>query len=301
MMMAITLLYFKFYAFFGSADFIQMNHPPIIRRLSVDPSLGVFQQIKEFIFIKVPDALFYVWNSTSNLLLGLLFYLPLLILFIKELTENSRYILFIVFFLNFGLIGLILKDGDFDNFQLFTSVLILIPILLQKMILDKIIQRKTIRTFSVLTFFVLIIAFSLFPVVYFKNINKSTNESFKKVVSLLPKKKVFKIAYLVDLNKIDSNKLLLLKSQLMNQNPVLKLKQYYGGNIISLPIVNDSTSKYYENIGVITLKDRSKFLKLMDAIILPANVCFEALFHTNNFIKVKKKIFNGSIIIYLIN
>lgn len=296
----ITLLYFKFYKLFGSTDFIQIKQPPILRRLSVDPTLGIMQKIKEFVFIKFPDALYYVLNSTSNLLLGVLFYLPLILLFVNDLSKNIRLIIFVFIFLIFGLLGLILKDGDFDNFQLFTSVLILIPILLQKILLDNVIKRNTICSFSIISFFILIILFSVIPVIYFKSKTTITNDSFKKTFLELPKHKVLKIAYLIDLSKIDSNKLL-LKSQIMNQNPVLKLSHYLKGNFISIPIVNDCNSEYYEKIGVITLKDKAQYLKRMNAIILPKNISFQSLFRKYPFLSYRKKIYNGSNVIYIID
>jgi hypothetical protein len=285
LVLIIIFAYTKFYDIYGISYQLKYSTPPFLRRLQTSTNIGLLQRLKELLLIKFPDSLKYIFLSTSNLTIGTLFYLPLLFFVFptkKQIKSFVYYLIFILLCLFFGFIGVLLKDGEFDNFQLYTAVLILVPLFLQKLLLDKIIIKNSIFSLPVVFFFIAIIFFNLIPIIQMKFKIHNSEMSYKSDLVHFPKEEVLKIGYFVDFNLIKKESLDYLKNKhnriLTIYNPVYKLKQYYGGTILSVPIINDSNFNVNKHVGAIRLPNQSNRLKTLDIIVMKANTNFEHKF-----------------------
>jgi len=283
LVLIIIFAYTKFYDIYGVSYQLKYNTPPFLRRLQTSTNIGFFQRIKELFVVKIPDTLKYIFLSTSNLTIGTLFYLPLLLFVLpskKLLKSHTPYIIFILLSLFFGFIGVLFKDGEFDNFQLYTAVLVFVPLIIQKLVLDKIIFKNKLFTFSTVFFFILILFFNIIPVIQKKFEIHNPHFSYKTEMVHFPIRKVLKIGYFVEFESVSNKSLDFLKSKhnriLTTCNPVFQLKQYYDGTILSIPIVKGLNVN--KHVGAIRLPIESSKLKLFDIIVMKENTSFEKVF-----------------------
>jgi hypothetical protein len=176
----LIIFFFMFYHFYGQT-FATITNPnlsetPILKRLpnelinnsSGSKSLKII--ILEFIRFSIPNIFIYLKGSIGHLLIGTLFFIPFLFFVPLNFKKNRSLILFYFFIFCSGLFGLVLNDGNGDNYQFYTNNLILISLTLIIAIIEKINQiEKLLKSPKIIVLLICIILFNLIPIISFKS------------------------------------------------------------------------------------------------------------------------------------
>ena len=176
----LIIFFFMFYYFYGQT-FATITNPnlsetPILKRLpnelinnsSGSKSLKII--ILEFIRFSIPNIFIYLKGSIGHLLIGTLFFIPFLFFVPLNFKKNRSLILFYFFIFCSGLFGLVLNDGNGDNYQFYINNLILISLTLIIAIIEKINQiEKLLKSPKIIVLLICIILFNLTPIISFKS------------------------------------------------------------------------------------------------------------------------------------
>jgi hypothetical protein len=209
--------FFLFYHFFGD-NFSKLSNPslsdiPILKRLPTDflqqssiwMSFKVF--ISEFFTYSLPSIFHYLTGSIWHLLVGTLFFVPYFLFFIKQIRQNVSMIIFILFVLFAGIVGLVLNDGNGDNYQFYTNNLIFISVLLIISISSNIsAASKPLKSKKNIVLFIFVILFNLYPIARFKGQVGDSNLDkpfLKKVMNKIPPDEDVQVLFFINSNGFD--------------------------------------------------------------------------------------------------
>jgi hypothetical protein len=171
----ITILNFKFYELFGK-DFSEINNPkiheiPLIKRLILIKekwNFNIKADVSNLILTQIPTIISYLFNSIKNLIFGLFFFIPLIFILKLKFWKYSPYYILIIFTLIAGLGAVILNDGNGDNYQFFSNLLIIISISISLFFIHSI-NNLHINKLRFSLFIFILIFFNFIPIVTFKS------------------------------------------------------------------------------------------------------------------------------------
>ena len=174
---AIVLCYFLFYKinakYYLSYTNVKFLEIPIIKQLPkelIDSNtpFNFKSFVSNFIFYTIPKTSLYLYGSIGHLIIGSLFYFPMILIFYNELKIRKSFILLIVICLFSGLIFTVLKDGDCNNYQFFTNQLIIFSLLITTVFIKKT-NEKSFLNWKSITFCLVTFCFCFLPIIKMKN------------------------------------------------------------------------------------------------------------------------------------
>ena len=180
----LTVLFFSFFkhSCFSSnhLKFKILNRlPKELFEPNVQNNLKVI--ISNFFIYSIPSICIYVYGVLSHLVMGLVFFLPLLFLNIKSLISNRSILYLIIAIICGALFTVLLTDGMLDNYQFYSNIMILLSIY----IIFLFTQDTVVLNIKSKMFLVLVVCFCVHPVVTSKSSRVISNDldfTFKNAI-----------------------------------------------------------------------------------------------------------------------
>ncbi len=131
--------FYLFYYFNGKYYFktnkTSILENPIISRLPKEFFEGDILNnykliLSNFFYFSIPSIFHFLKGSLSNLLIGAFFYIPFILLLFDKLKKYKSNLFFFGICLLVGLLSVVLKEGDFNNYQFFTNFLMFFSLIL---------------------------------------------------------------------------------------------------------------------------------------------------------------------------
>jgi len=177
--------FFTFYAFFGATmnqKTLNSGGFPLIKHLPKELLTKTFGEIRwkvvivDFFVHSLPSMMHYLVGAVGNLVIGFTFFIFYFLLFFKQLRAH-RSLLFLFFSASFiGLVGVIAKDGDFNNYQLFTNFFIAFSLFFSMLFIRdfSILKKDKFAKIRSVTFILVVLLGCVVPIVYFKTLIGTT-------------------------------------------------------------------------------------------------------------------------------
>lgn len=180
----LTLLFFSFFkpSYFLTEKLklsILNRFPKELFEPNIQNNLKVI--ISNFFIYSIPSICSYAYGVLSHLMMGLVFFLPLLFLNIKSLVSNRSIFYLIIAIICGALVTVLLTDGMLDNYQFYSNILILLSIY----IIFLFTQTTVALNIKSKIFLVLVVCFCMYPVVTSKSsrvISNNLDFTFKNAI-----------------------------------------------------------------------------------------------------------------------
>jgi hypothetical protein len=151
---------------------------PLIKHLPKEFLTKTFGEIRwkvvfvDFFVHSIPSMMHYLVGAIGNLVIGFSFFLFYFILFFNQLRSNRSLLLLFFSALFIGLVGVVAKDGDFNNYQLFTNFFIAFSLFFTVLFIRDIstLSSSKVARIRSFLFIVVVLLGCVVPIVYFKTL-----------------------------------------------------------------------------------------------------------------------------------
>jgi hypothetical protein len=172
---SILIIFFKFYNLYGR-EFSELNNPKITEIPLINKLARIYNQwgnnfkinVSNLIISQIPSLINYIFGALNNLLVGLLFFTPLFFILKFKFWKSKDSFLIILFTLIAGLGSVLLNDGNGDNYQFFSNLLIILSIIISIFFIHSF-NEQNLQKSRYYTFILILLFFCLIPIVNFKN------------------------------------------------------------------------------------------------------------------------------------
>ncbi len=181
----LTVLFFSFFkhSYFSPQHlkFSILNRlPKELFESNIQNNLKVI--ISNFFIYSIPSLCIYVYGVLSYLIMGLVFFLPLLLLNTRSLVRNKSIFYLIISIICVALLTVVLTGGMLDNYQFYSNILILLSIY----IIFLFSQATVVLNIKSKIFLLLVICCCMYPVLsikdkYYSSFN-NLDSSFRKSI-----------------------------------------------------------------------------------------------------------------------
>ena len=197
----VLLFYWLFYKingnFFLNTTKSNILDIPLVKRLPkeiLDPNIPFRTKsfLSNLFYYSIPEIFMYLKGAVGNLIIGALFFLPIILLNYSKFKFYFSEVKFISIILLVGLVFTILKDGDYNNYQFFTNNLLLIGLVISLSFIHYFKENLFNYLFLLMLIFV-----NVLPVFSFKNkisklpINHGFITDVNRIISRQHEKAVF--------------------------------------------------------------------------------------------------------------
>ena len=244
LLITLVFLYFIFFQCFGSffkqIDSFSMRNTPIYKRFFHGFGSDNFLNIKILLKENLQDTISYIYSSTKNLLVGLLFISPFLLFIFSNFKFYKNQLLYVSCLLFVSFLMVLIRDGHGDNDQFFTNTLVFLNLFFSYVFIESILSLNKIK---VIYYLLMVLFFCLIPVLkiqYSSHYPISNYAFLSQVKSVCKKNKISTIFCYISKREFNSS-----YYAASSKNNLIPLSSYFDD--ISFSLANPEVIKIDKN------------------------------------------------------